>query len=294
MRITHRMIIDNAIRSMSDNLDKLGELQTKASSGKSFTKSSEAPHASRVALALKSHISENSSYLESMSSAENWLTASNLALDSLGDLASQAINSALEGISDTNEDARAVLAVEIDKVIEDAISEGNTKYGENYLFSGHQVNTPPFRFVSGVPDSVAYDGDAGLIQRAVGQDQAVTVNFTSSSTISPLFDAMIAARDALLAGDTTALQSAVDDLRSAKELISNQSANNGVKINQLEQNQTYLEETQLSLEGLLSREEDIDLVEVISELRHQETIYQSVLQVGQRTLATVNLFDLMK
>ena len=294
MRVTHRMIIDNAIRSMSDNLQKLSKLQRQASSGKRFERSSDAPGASRAAMALKSNINANESYLETLQRAEHWLTASGQALGELEDVSLKAINRALEGISDTNAQARSNLAEELDGLIQDAVSSGNRKHQGNYLFSGFQVKTEPFTLVTGSPDSVTYAGDTGEITRRIGPDHSLKVNFDPDQVISPLYEAMISARDALLADDTVGLQSAVEDLKSAQELIKDQLATNGIRLKQVEDNQSYLEETQLALENLLSHEEDIDLVEVITELRHQETVYQTTLEVGHRTMATVNLFDLLK
>jgi flagellar hook-associated protein 3 FlgL len=210
------------------------------------------------------------------------------------DLTAQAINLGLQGISDSNSAARDNLASQIDLLIEDALSAANTRHLDSYLFAGHQVDTEPFRLVSGTPDSVAYDGDAGVIQRTIGPDLTTTINFEAQTVFSPIFEAMIAARDALVADDVSALQLAVSDLKSAQEGVKQQRAVNGIRLKQMEDNQSYLEETQLAIQDLLSQEEDIDLVEVITELRHQETVFQATMQVGQRTLATVNLFDLMK
>ncbi len=294
MRVTNRMIIDNAIRSMSENLQKLGSLQSQASSGKRFEKSSDAPRASRAALALRSNLRSNETYLDTIKSSEGWLEASGEALGRMEDLASQAINLGLQGISDSNSAARETLASDIDLLIEDALSAANTRHLESYLFAGHQVDTEPFRLVSGTPDSVAYDGDAGVIQRTIGPDLTTTINFEAQAVFSPIFEAMIAARDALEADDVSALQLAVSDLKSAQEGVKQQRAVNGIRLKQMEDNQSYLEETRLAIQDLLSQEEDIDLVEVITELRHQETVFQATMQVGQRTLATVNLFDLMR
>jgi len=279
---------------MSENLQKLGSLQSHASSGKRFEKSSDAPRASRAALALRSNLHSNETYLDTIKSTEGWLEASGEALGRVEDLAAKAINLGLQGISDSNSAARETLAAQIDQLIEDALSAANTRHLDSYLFAGHQVDTEPFRLVLGTPDSVAYDGDAGLIQRTIGPDLTTTINFESQVVFSPIFEAMIAARDALEADDVSALQLAVSDLKSAQEGVKQQRAVNGIRLKQMEDNQSYLEETQLVIQDLLSQEEDIDLVEVITELRHQETVFQATMQVGQRTLATVNLFDLMK
>lgn len=294
MRVTHRMIINNAIRSMSESLEKLSELQNQASSGKKFTQCSDNPRASRSALALRSSLNTNQSYLESIHSAEEWLTASQNALNEMNDLAMKALNKALSGVSETNSEARSAVAREIDSFLNEAIEAANTRYVDDYLFSGFQVNTKPFELVSGSPDTVTYAGDTGSLQRQIGPDQRVTLNFDADQVFTPFFEALISARDALQADDTTAIQAAVADLQAAQEAINDQEADTGMLINRLEESSTFLEETQSALEKLLSREEDVDLVEVISQLRHQETVYQTTLEVGHRTMATMNLFDLMK
>lgn len=294
MRVTHRMIIDNAIRSMSESLQKLSDLQSQASSGKKFTQSSENPRASRSALALRSNLNANQSYLDTIHAADEWMTASQNALEDLNDLAMKGLNKALTGVSETNSESRSALAAELDTYLNAAVAAANTKYQDNYLFSGFQLKTKPFELVSGSPDTVTYAGDSGSIQRQIGPDQTMTVNFDADQVITPMFEALIAARDALQADDTTAIQTAVEDLRAAQQGINDQGADTGMLINQLEDSTIYLEETQTALEKLLSREEDIDLVEVISQLRHQETVYQTTLEIGHRTMATMNLFDLLK
>jgi flagellar hook-associated protein 3 FlgL len=272
----------------------LGDLQSQASSGKRFEKNSDAPRASRAALALRSNLKANKSYLESVNAAEGWLNASAAGLGQLEDLATKVINLSLQGISDPHSEARTLLANQIDDMLTDAIAAGNTQHQNSYLFAGHQVDTAPFRFLSGSPDSVVYDGDSAVIQRTIGPDQSAVINFDADAVFSPLYTAMIAARDALLADDVPALQTAVSDLQAAHDQLKHQQAVNGLRIGQLEDSRSYLEETQLAIQDLLSKEEDIDLVEVITELRHQETVYQAALQVGRRTMATMNLFDLMK
>lgn len=294
MRVTHRMIIENAIRSMSDNLQKLGDLQSRASSGKKFDVSSDHPRASRSALALRSSIQTNQGYLETIQAAEGWLNASQNALGNLERMGIQAVNAALEGVSDTNSEARQILAQKLDGLIEEGISTANVRHLDSYLFSGFKVNTEPFTLTSGSPDTVSFSGDQGVIQRAIAPDRSLTVNFDADAVISPFFSALISARDALLLDDTSGIQAAVEDLQSAQEGITEQMAINGTRLKETEESTAYLEETQLTLRGLLSREEDIDLVEIITELRHQETVYQTTLEVGHRTLAAVNLFDLLK
>ena len=54
-----------------------------------------------------------------------------------------------------------------------------------------------------------------------------------------------------------------------------------------------MDKTGNALKNLLSHKEDANLAETISMLKHQETVYQAVLSVGQRAI-TPSLFDFLK
>ena len=293
MRVTQRLMVDNAIRSMSENMEKLGNLQGKAASGKRFAQASDDPKAAHAALSLRSSLVTTQSYLETALNVGEWMSATEVAFSQIVDLATKAINISLEGVSDSQNEARPGLAVQIDGFLTNAIEIGNTKFQGNYIFSGYKTTTQPFALLAGSPDSVTYSGDNGIIKRDLGVEQSMTVNIDGDTTFSPLYSAMIAARDALNADDLPALQTAIDNLNIALETIKEQRSYNGARQRQVQTLTSNLEQTELSIQGWLSNKENANLVEVITELRHQETIYQAALEVGHRTLATLNLFDLM-
>ena len=56
----------------------------------------------------------------------------------------------------------------------------------------------------------------------------------------------------------------------------------------------HLEKTNLSLKSLLSEKEDVNMAEAIAMMQAQETTYQAVLEVGQRAISALNLFDVLQ
>jgi flagellin-like hook-associated protein FlgL len=56
----------------------------------------------------------------------------------------------------------------------------------------------------------------------------------------------------------------------------------------------YLVSTQTEAQSLLSKKEDANMAESISLLRNQETTYQAVLEVSQRAVSALSLFDYLK
>ncbi|MEA1962364.1 MAG: flagellar hook-associated protein FlgL [Bacillota bacterium] len=58
----------------------------------------------------------------------------------------------------------------------------------------------------------------------------------------------------------------------------------GARINRLELQQSRLDSTQISFTGLLSQNEDVDMAEVITQLKMQENVYRASLSAGARII----------
>ena len=68
---------------------------------------------------------------------------------------------------------------------------------------------------------------------------------------------------------------------------------NGARQREVRLTKDRLEKSQIELKSLLSQKEDVNLTEAISYLQHQQTVYQTVLEVGKRAISALSLFDLL-
>jgi flagellar hook-associated protein 3 FlgL len=300
MRVTNRMMIENSIRSMQDNLERLTDLRTKASSNKAFQFASDNPSAAIASLNLRSGLQANQAYLDTAQSTKDWMEATEYAFSQMEDLATRALNLAMSGLNDTLDETNLqAAATEIDSILQQAIEVGNTQHLGKYIFSGFQIDTEPFELVAGTPDTVIYNGGpySGGIQRNVSPGQSMTVNIDGESTFLPLFNALIRARDGLLSKGIdggTELQAAVADLQNALDTVSQVRSSNGARQRQIQAVIDQCTQLDLSLKSMLSQKENANLVEVITLLQQQEITYEAVLEVSRRTLNTMNLFDLIQ
>jgi flagellar hook-associated protein 3 FlgL len=295
LRVTNQMIVDNAIRYMQENMARLEDLRNKSASGKRFQTSSEDPNAASAAMSLRSSLKEGQAFLDTARTTKAWMEATEIALKQVIELGTRALNKALDGFSDIHDASnREAFATEIDAILRQAIDFGNSRHLGNYIFSGFKTSTRPFTFQAGSPDSVAYNGDSGQIQRNLGAGQHVIANLDGNAALNPLFSSLISARDALFADDQAAISTAIEGLRTALASASLARTSNGSRQQQVEAVINQGEEMQLMLQGFLSQKEDVNMVEVISSLRQQETVYQATLEVTRRTLSTINLFDLLR
>jgi len=297
MRITQQMIMRNAVKYMDDNLKRLHNLQGKVASGKDFQRPSDNPSSMAYSMSLRSTLESNQAYLDTASLVDGWLTATDSALGEMIKVAGRGIELTRQGIPDTQgESQRAALAGELNILLRQAVDIGNTNHLGNYIFAGFQSTSAPFDFIydaSGTISGVNYGGDDGNMLRSLGASVTITQNILGEPTFEDLYNAMINARDALLSNNTLNVQNALSALEQALKTVNEANTTNGARQRQARVVQERLEKTQIELKSLLSQKEDINLAEAISLLRQQESIYQIVLEVGNRAISALSLFDML-
>jgi flagellar hook-associated protein 3 FlgL len=318
MRITNRMLVDNAIQRMADNLEKVSKLQDKISSTKQFQNASEDPGRASTSLSLNSHLRTLQSYADTAETAQNWMTASDNAFDQLDQLAIQANNLILQGLNDTvsGSDRATALAPQLLELLNQAVEIGNSSVNNQYIFSGYQVNTKAFSLTDSpttlpdyqgnpfTPKIVTYTGDQGNMQRSLGPNQSVTLNVRGDQAINGLLQNLILAGNALIQNnikntgnpvtDPLTLQSALSGVKSSLETLDSYRAVNGAHMRQVDSAANFLETVKLETKSLLSKNEDTNMAEGITLLSNQQTTYQAVLEVSQRAISALSLFDYLR
>ena len=113
MRITNRMMAENAIRHMNDNTSRIGELQEQIASGKRYEAYSDNPSLAAAGMSLRSSLRAGEAYLETAAVVNEWISVTETALSQMITIAGEATNLALGGLSDTEGPAeRQVRGVE--------------------------------------------------------------------------------------------------------------------------------------------------------------------------------------
>ena len=225
-----------------------------------------------------------------------WMETSDLAISQLSDVITKVNIAVTKGLSDTMgaDERRTALAPEVDMLLENAISVANTSHMGKYIFSGYQINKKPFEVSSVDPNGVDYHGDSGIMLQDLGPGQSISTNVNANAALSALFNAVIKARNALLANDRTELDASLTNLKTAEDLVSEIRATNGARMRQVDAAIDHLGKTNLTLKSLLSEREDVNMAEAIAMMQGQETTYQAVLEVGQRAISALNLFDVLQ
>ena len=318
MRITNMMMTNNAIQNLADNLEKVSRMQSKIASNKQFQVPSEDPLRASTSLNLRSQLQTIESYTDTAALSENWMTASDNAFDQLEQIAVRANDLILSGLNDTlsGSERALTLGAEMQELVAEAVEIGNTSVNGQYIFSGYQVNQKAFSLTdaavplldyggnSFTPKVVAYVGDQGTMQRSLGPDQSVALNVRGDQAILGFLQNLIVASNALVQNnvrntgdpltDPLTLESSLGELKTSIDTLDQYRTSNGARLRQVESATNFLESVKLETQSLLSENEDINLAESIALLANQQNTYEAVLEVSQRAISALSLFDYLR
>jgi len=317
MRITNMMMVNNAIQNMNDNQEKLSKLQTKVATQKQFQTASENPVNASASLSLRSNMRTLESYSDTAAATSNWMNTSDFALNQLEEIGVQASKLILRGLNDSlSASERFVsLATEMNSLIEKAVEVGNTSVHGPFIFSGYKVDQKAFELVDSpttildyqgntvTPKVVNYLGDQGSMQRNLGPDQSVTMNVRGDQAIQGFIENLISASNALIQNNihgtsvppaAPTLQETLTGVKSSADVVNQYRTSNGARMRQVESASNFLETVKIETANLLSQKEDTNMAEGIALLSNQQTTYQAVLEVSQRAISALSLFDYMR
>jgi flagellar hook-associated protein 3 FlgL len=285
MRITNNMLSNTTLRNLNTNMERLDRLQNELTSGQRISTPSDDPIGTASALEFRTTIAQIDQYIRNADEATSWLDATDSALGSMSSLLQRAQELAVEGASDTYSNAdKQAMAAEVQNLLDQSVAVGNSTYGGRYLFGGYRVNTQPFAAVGNPPTAVNYNGDTGQIIRQIDEQSTVTVNITGSTAFNSVFTALIGLRDDLNNGNSVAVSNRLTDLKSALESVVSTRAEVGARANRLSTQKDNLESLKVNLSGLLSKAEDVDMTEAITEFATQQTVYQVALAAGAKAI----------
>ncbi len=298
MRITQNMIHKMAVDGMQTNLLRLSKTQRQAVTGKRVSRPQDDPFAVEQSLGFRTRIKAGESILRNVALSQDWLNATDKALNDMVGVLTRAQSLALTGANDTlGAPERQSLATEVNGILDQAIAIGNARQGDHYLFAGFQINTRPFQAnqTAGETTSVTYLGDNGTMLREAEPGTNIAINIPGNPLMGQIFDKLIQLRDSLKSPtfSTTAVSAAGADLKTLMNQTLDFQADIGTKLRRLETTAERVQAGQTGLKSLLSNAEDADMAQVVSDLQQQEFVYRTALSVNARVI-NVSLLDYLR
>jgi flagellar hook-associated protein 3 FlgL len=271
--------------------ERLASAQGQVSGGKRIEKPSDDPLGAERAMRLNAQLDSTTAHRSSVDESRSWLDATDTALSSVGDIVQRVRELTLKAANGSTTPAgRQSIKLEVDQLTEQAKSTLNSAYDGRHLFSGTATDTAPYSAATGD----AYQGDSGAVVRQIGPGVSVQVNMTGDDVLAGLLptlrtiSAHLASSDIASLGTTDlhALDAGADNLTAKRSQV-------GAITNRVEAAGQRLDDFYDVTNAFLSKTQDADLPQALTDLSAQQNALQAALR-GGATLIQQSLMDYLR
>lgn len=298
MRVASSTISDNIVRQIQLLSTQQGKLQNQVATGQRISQPEDDPAAVGRVLNLETERRHVTQYASNTSKALEISQASFSGLKGIKKISDRAGELATLGAGVLGADAMKAYATETDQLIEQAFQAANTRFNGNYIYAGTAVDAPAVTVVrnsSGQITSATYAGNTA--QAAIPLSEAASVtpstNSTTNAGLATFINNLVALRDALNTGNTSAVSTAQTNLNSSEDLLVAALADNGGVQTRIEASQAQQADRTTSVDTLISSETSADLPATIVKLNQTQTAYQAALQSASNIMK-LSLLDYIR
>ncbi|MED1791111.1 flagellar hook-associated protein FlgL [Brevibacillus nitrificans] len=291
-RITQTMLNNNMLRNLNTSMNKMSKLQEQSSTGRVISRPSDDPVIASRGMFYRTALNQNEQYQRNADQASAWMDTADQSLDDVGQVMQRVKELVTYSGSVLDATSLEAIAQEIDQLKGQIGTAANQTLGGYYIFAGTDSDNPPYN-----PSTGVFSGNDQDINFEISEGIYLPVNvkgadvFNSPSSTDNIFTLLTNISSKLRSGEqATDYLDEVDE--KSNQILSVRTAL-GARVNRLELTQNRLDSQNLNVNTLLSNNEDADMSEVYTDLKMQESVYQSALSIGARVIQT-SLVDYLK
>ncbi len=279
MRVIYDVLRDGlfAINTASSQLAKA---QQQVSSGKRINRAGDDPRGTQQAIAERSTLNGIDAYTKANDAAATRLASADSVLTGYSDKLTSAITTALSAQgTQINAAARASSAQTLRSLRQALVSDLNTTFNGNYLFSGTNSNTAAYAQVGG---AWTYQGNAETAQVDVEAGRTVSVSFNGQaiaqgSDTTDVFTALDSLATAVENGDNAGISTGLDALQRAFDRAQRAQALLGTDEQGIDAAKVRLSALRTASDNRRSKLEDVNMAEAVTKLQQADTAYRAAL-----------------
>lgn len=298
MRITDGIRTMQATGNMQAADAAIQRLQQQVSSGLRVQRPSEDPGAAASIMEIRSELKATAQFQRNISQAVARVETEEMVLAQLDDALSRALELAVGQADDlANASTRQQVRAEVESLLQFAVSLGNTRWGDGYLFGGFAAAQPPFDPADPLrphtPAELALIDRPHLVPVGPRQQAASNHNAIDIFVQTGALDALAGLSAALDAGTGAAVRDAIEPLRSALSGVQQLVGEVGGRHNQLTATDDALRFAALSATRLRSELEDTDMTDALVRLAARQGVLQAAFMSTSRIMS-MNLLDYLR
>jgi len=282
MRITFNTLFRDSIRNVEAASNELVEAQRQVSSGKRVERPSDDPVAAVGGLANRAELATVQRYEKAADSVYSRLTVVDTVLSDIVSklTAAQSAVMSVQGSVQTQAQREAA-AQELEGIKAAIVDDLNTSFGGAFLFGGARSTTAPYSVAANGTVS-AYSGSTTEVEVDINRQSAVTVVLNGEaialgSGSDDVFEVLDGAITAARAGDGDALSAAMVGLKDAFDRATFAQGRVGSDMRLIDGEKVRLEQMRIAAMSRVSKFEDANMAEAISNMSRADTAYRAAL-----------------
>jgi flagellar hook-associated protein 3 FlgL len=288
-RVTNQTVMRAAQQNLQHSMSELARLQDRATSLQKISKPSDDPIGTADSMRIRAEQQQNDQYKRNISDGIGWLTTVDSTLSTTTDLVQKIRDLTVQGANDgsMSPEAKEAIALQLEGLKTELLHSANTKYLGRTVFAGTSDSGFAFTDATPIPGYAhSSAGATGTVERKVDASTAVRVDLSGTDVFGEGATSVFALVDAIVADlrGGTNVNPRIAEVDTHLNAILGQHGTVGARHAQLLRAQETNMERSGSLEAQRSGIEDLDLGEVVLELKLQEVTYQSALAVTARVL----------
>lgn len=193
MRITNQIQQSNALQNIFRITEDLFAANQRVATGKRINKPSDDPLGMQDTLTLRSSIAQIQQFGRNIDNNRLYLNTADTALDSIGLGLTRARELAEGNIGSTSSaETRAMVALEVQSILDQAIQEANTQVKGHYIFGGTDILNAPYQ-ASGTGLGAVYSGNSDTLEVEVGSTLTIPITRPGSEVFGTDMNAAVTA-----------------------------------------------------------------------------------------------------
>jgi len=291
MRITQRSIATTSLAGLNRNLESIARIQQQMSSGRTITKPSDNPSGANASMLTRSDTARNDQYAQNVSDGKGWLQTTDSTLTSIGNLARNARDLAVQAANagaaspatrtanslGVTELYNSILGLTNTSILGRPIFGGTTSGSVAYDATGTFVGRPvtsaePEGITRQISDAedvrIDVTGVDAFGDPASGSDLLGIIKKIAADILDPTAD---------VSADLTALDAALTRMSAAHSTI-------GARMQRVDNAQSLITDRTVTLKNQLGEIENTDIAKATMELALQNTGYETALAAAAKSI----------
>ena len=298
MRVTFQSQFRDTSAGIESATQRIIDAQRQVTTGKKLNKPSDDPIAAANSIVERNSISASEQYLRTADGVGSRLSVVDTVLDDILEKLTRAQAVAMAGRgSPTTQVQRDAAAEELRGLKTALLDNLNTKFQGTHVFAGANSQTPPYT-VGGGGVVGAYAGSATELSADIGDGRSVTMAFNGNTIAQGtdpqhLFDDLDDLITAVSTGNEAGVTAGIQALQRAFTRATGVQSSLGNDMHEIDTQKLRLQQMKQSGIERLSKLEEANMAEAITNMSHAEAAYQAALGAAA-TATRVSLLDYLK